>query len=475
MPREADFEESADMRLVELQRAALGVAPQKRHWESRIQTEGGAVEAEVVEPSASAVLEVDLVASPRDGVISGAVVTLTLSIVNNGALPAQNLLVAVPVPGDASYRSGSLLFDGRPEDDGFAETFLGEGVRIAQLLPKSRTTFVWKIGVRAGTGPLLIAPAIRAEGAAVVGGAAHLITRKDESQTAFAAQLSREVPQAIPDERPFYELDEEEELEHLAGDAALSPVIEVPPVAVEQVQEPAQPEQPAPVQPPREAIVLTGTFDRPSLAYFERIFSAAKPPTLLSHFIFAGALACNRSYATGEELGGLKRHMDAQSQILHRITLHEKLGRKEPITEYAGKLEFDAAPFVPERIGEPAMTSTAERLILETELNDAAVEQVRKHSNDAKRWDFVAARQVTLLLQARSAIAGAPAEILDAANAALRAYADAAATHLSKFFVRIRLDRTTGALYQKEPSLDEAARSALQTLRRLFESLDEPG
>jgi len=105
VPREADFDESADMRLLELQRAALGVAPQKRHWESRVQTEGSAVEAEVVEVSASAVLDADLVASPHEGVIAGAVVTLTLSISNDGVLPARNRVVAVPVPGDASFRS----------------------------------------------------------------------------------------------------------------------------------------------------------------------------------------------------------------------------------------------------------------------------------------------------------------------------------------------------------------------------------
>src|SRR5947209_12913097 len=211
------------MRLVELQRAALGVAPQKRHWESRIQAEGSAVEAERVEESASAVLDADLVASPSEGVIAGAVVTLTLSVANDGVLPARNLLVAVPVPGEASFRSGSMVFDGRAADDHFAEMFLVEGTRIAQLLPKHRATFVWKIGVRTGNAPLTISPTIRAEGAAVVGGSALLVTRKDVSQTAFAAQLERETPPEPVEEQPFYELDQEEELETLAANAALSP------------------------------------------------------------------------------------------------------------------------------------------------------------------------------------------------------------------------------------------------------------
>jgi len=258
-----------------------------------------------------------------------------------------------------------MVFDGRAEDDRFAEQFLGEGVRIAQLLPKNRTTFVWKIGVRAGNSSLTISPTIRAEGAAVVGGSALLITRKDVSQTAFAAQLARETePETTPaEEQPFYELDQEEELEHLAANSALSPIVEQT-VAEEPPAEPEREAEPEP-EPLREGIALIGTFDRPSLAYFERIFNASKQPTLLNHFIFAGALACNRWYASGEEVGGLKRHMDAQSQILHRITLHEKLGRKEPITEYAGTLEFNNTSLVAQPIPEKAaMTSSAKRLIL---------------------------------------------------------------------------------------------------------------
>jgi len=54
---------------------------------------------------------------------------------------------------------------------------------------------------------------------------------------------------------------------------------------------------------------------------------------------------------------------------------------------------------------------------------------------------------------------------------ALTAYADMARVVLNRLFVRIRLDRTTGALYQTETSLDEAAKIALVAMRRLFDAL----
>ncbi|MBV9271866.1 MAG: hypothetical protein JO165_12285, partial [Candidatus Eremiobacteraeota bacterium] len=350
MRREPDFDDSADMRLVELQRASLGITAPTRHWESRVQAEGSTVEAERIEKSASAVLAADVTATPGDGVIAGAVVTLTLSLANEGVLPAHDVHICVPIPGEASYRSGSLVHDGRAEDDRFAEILFSDGIRIANLAAGSRATFIWKISVRNGSEALIITPSVHSADAAIVGGRAVRIGRKQVGHTPFAAEVTQaSIPAADETALPFYELDAEEELEHIAVNAAIGEISDhEPPLPPRELPEPEpEPElEPEPVAPLREGIVLIGTFDRPSLAYFERTFNGSKPPTLLSHFIFAGALACNRWYAGGEEVGGLKRHMDAQSQILHRITLHEKLGRKEPIGEYAGALEFDNASLV---------------------------------------------------------------------------------------------------------------------------------
>jgi uncharacterized repeat protein (TIGR01451 family) len=505
-PREPDFEESADMRLVELQRAALGVpSPPRGTWESHAPTEGGSVEAEPQQRLQSAVLNVDLTANPPSEVIPGAIVTLALSVANEGATEARNVRVCVPLPGGASYRNGSFMRDGRPLLDDAADELFGSGTPVGTIAPKSRVTFVWKIGVRLGNKPLVIAPLVSADQSAVVGAQPALVSRKEETASGFATEVQRydralyEPP--APEELPIYELDEEETLEHEAAEAALGeyrPGIEPPlqPVPPPDQPEPAPPpDQPAPVpepgvpvpepynpeppsEPPviepaaqaapsRDAIVLYGRLDRPSVAYFERIFAGNKPPTLLNHFILGGALACTRSVA-GADDAGLKAHMEAQGQLLQRVVLHEKIGKKEPIAEYAGKMlarvdQFTVAPVPPS-----SPPDDPNVLLLEVELETPTLSLLRKMQEDSARWDFTKARQLTLALQARRIAANAPKERIEAAENALRGYAQTAATQLQRFFVRMRIDRTTGLLFARDETLDAAATTLIAALTALF-------
>ena len=502
MRREPDFEASADMRLVELQRAALGVpAPHRGDWESRVSTEGGAVEAEGEQHLQSAVLAVELTASPPGDVIPGAIVTLALSLTNEGAVVARNIRVAVPLPGGATYRNGSFVRDGRPQLDDAADELFGPGTAIGNLAPKSRVTFLWKAGVRLGNKPLVISPTVTAEETAVVGAKSAIVSRKAGAETGFASQVQRfdralydETPPPL-EELPIYELDTEEELEHEAADAALSeyrPPMEPPqqPIAppsqpepapppdqpspdpepgvpVEEPSTPAPPEQPPDIEPAaREAVVLYGRLDRPSIAYFERIFSGSKPPTLLNHFILGGALACTRALDQSD-VAGLKAHMDAQSQLLQRVVLHEKMGRKEPIAEYAGTMLARVDQFAPAPV-QAAPATEPNALGLQVELEAPTLAVLAKMQGDSGRWDFTKARQLTLALQARRVHAAAPAERIDAAEAALRTYAQTAATQLQRFFVRMRIDRTTGLLFAHDDALDSAARALIAALTALF-------
>ena len=121
--------------------------------------------------------------------------------------------------------------------------------------------------------------------------------------------------------------------ESRAREPASEPVVEPEPEF-----EP-EPEPELQLQPPpaREAVVLYGGLDRATLAFFERVFNGSKDPTILQHCIFASALACATDADGSDELG-LRAHLAAQSQILHRVSLHEKLGKREPISEYAGSL-----------------------------------------------------------------------------------------------------------------------------------------
>jgi hypothetical protein len=503
MRREPDFEESADMRLVELQRAALGVSsPPRGNWESRMQAEGSAVDAEGVQHLESAVVAVESSANPPGDVIPGAIVTVSLSIANEGAVSARNVKIAVPLPGGATYRNGSFVRDGRPLFDDAADELFGNGTVIPSIEPRSRVTFLWKIGVRLGNKPLVIAPVASAEETAVIGAQPLIVSRKEGAQTGFASEVQRfdralyDEPQTIVEELPIYELDAEETIEYEAADAALSeyqPPMQPPqqPIAPPAQPEPAPPpDQPAPVpepgvpteepsippppeQPPdiepaaREAVVLYGRLDRPSIAYFERQFSGTKAPTLLNHFILSGALACTRNI-DGDDVAGLKAHMDAQGQLLQRIVLHEKMGRKEPIAEYAGTMQARVDQFAPAPVSQVSPLDDANVLLLENELEAPTLAVLRKMQEDGARWDFTKARQLTLALQGRRIVANAPGDKIEAAEAALRGYAQTANTQLQRFFVRMRIDRTTGLLYAREETLDAAARALIQALIALF-------
>lgn len=482
--REPDFELSADMRLLELQRGALGLPPRERlAWESRTGAEGSIPVAQAEpEPGRTPVLAVEATAFPADGVIAGAVVTVTLSVGNEGAATAQDVVVLAPLPGGAAYRPGTFVWNGRSTYDEVADTFFGQGLAAGALAPAERTTFQWKIGVRLGTKPLVISPAVRAANAAIVGGRPLVIGRKEQASTAFGGEIARAdaalyepkplIPVEIPaTDLPIYELDEEEALVYEAADAALSdaakpasiaqvPVAE-PPRAAEPQPQPVPEAKPQP--PPRQAVVLYGSFDRATIAYFERVFEGTKPPPILQHCLFGSALACATN-AAGEDESGLRRHLDAQAAILHRIVLHEKLGKKEPIAEYAGELLAQLDALRPAPVASPSAPGK-DRLMLASELSDPTRAVLARIAEERARWDFVKARQLTLALQARTVASQLDATVSDMLETALHKYAQISVTVLQKLFVRIRVDRTTGLLFANEPEFDAAAKSVLAALK----------
>jgi uncharacterized repeat protein (TIGR01451 family) len=475
MNREPDFDSSADMRLLELQRTSLGlVAPERVSWESRYSVDSTpGIDVTLETPTAStAVLAVTLTATPPGDVIPGTVITYALSIVNDGAAPAAGVAAGVPLPAGVSYRLGSFQINGRSADDTTADQLFGSGLELGSIVPGSRATLLWKVGVRMGTKPLLVIPQVRARDGAVIGGAPVVVERKGTT-TAFGGELIAAdralfepkplIPVEIPaDELPIYELDAEEAIVYEAANAALSDAAAAPEPKPQPTPPQPQPQiipEPAPEpQPSREAVVLYGRLERPTLAFFERVFNGSKEPTILQHCIFASALACAVD-ADGHDNVRLRAHLAAQSQILHRVSLHEKLGKKEPISEYAGELLAAIDTIAPAPL-RPVKPSNAEHLVLANELHEPALAVVRKIADERARWDFIKARQLTLALQAQRVVHNDDARAAAIDNA-LRAYAQHAMTVLQKLFVRLRLDRTTGVLFQTDPSLDNAARALL--------------
>lgn len=223
----------------------------------------------------------------------------------------------------------------------------------------------------------------------------------------------------------------------------------------------AQPPAPEPQAPAREGVVLYGCIEPANVAFFERVFERAQQPSLLDHCIFASVLACTQT-AQFAGVAGLQSHLQAQLQLLHRIALHKKLGKHEAISGYAGTLaegtgRLDRAP-----IAHPPALGDA--VVLYTELSDPALGVINNIVQDAERWDFVRARQLTLSLQAQHVL-GFDESKATALHGALRTYAQRSATALHKLFVRVRVERTTSAVIVPEPALDEAARLVLAALR----------
>ncbi|HTU70588.1 MAG TPA: hypothetical protein VMF11_09740 [Candidatus Baltobacteraceae bacterium] len=461
------------MRLLELQRTSLGLTapPERVGWETRYAGDSAPLIDMVTEApvTKSAVLAVTLTATPPGEVIPGTVVTYALSIVSEGAAHAAGAVVAVPLPGGAAYRLGSLQIDGRAADDGAADQLFGNGLELGTVAAGSRATLLWKVGVRMGTKPLVTIPQVRAANAGIIGGGPVIVERKG-SVSAFAGELAAAdralyeprplIPVEIPaDELPIYELDAEEAIVEEAAQAALSdaaaptkPVAEAGPITEPEPVIETEPE------PAREAVVFYGALDRPTLAFFERVFNGSKAPTILQHCIFGNALACSVD-ADGNDPIEMKAHLAAQSQILHRVSLHEKLGKKEPITEYAGRLLANMGAIAPAAVRAGGF-SGADRFLFANELHEPALAVLRKIAEERERWDFVKARQLTLALQAQRVLLDDDARAAAIDNA-LRAYAQHSMTVLQKLFVRLRIDRTTGVLFQTDAALDGAARALL--------------
>ena len=257
MKPEDDFERSADLRLLELSRDAIGAtraAPSGwRHREmSRVD-----LLAEDEEPArpAGALLNVHFVARPAAGLIPGAQVTLAIAIDNDGDGAAEN--VSLRIGYDASLAptsAGSRIDDDEmPEAD--VDALFGAGVDLGTIAPRERRTAIILVGIRPGVGPIVVeavvrtgnapvlaAPPLALERAGTAAAPVARITSPAIAAPSSAPTIQEDVPHADETETPFYELDAQEEIVYEAADAALStaapilkPTAELTPQAAESV------------------------------------------------------------------------------------------------------------------------------------------------------------------------------------------------------------------------------------------------
>jgi uncharacterized repeat protein (TIGR01451 family) len=212
------YDRSADMRLLELQREALGVP--RRVIDSISYTDPDPLPDTLgAEPESYAQSGTILIAAtdarPRTALIPGALVTISLSVANDGDAAATNVRMSLPLPVDTSFRPGTLTIDGVPGGDDVAAEFFANGIVVGDIGPGTRTAVSVKLVVELGRNDIILSPQLSAAAGAIVGLRAMRLTR------------DKTVGRGLPVERPFYESDEQEHLVEPLAPATPQPTITV--------------------------------------------------------------------------------------------------------------------------------------------------------------------------------------------------------------------------------------------------------
>lgn len=472
------FEQSADMRLLELQRKALGVeAPARPNWtgSNAELNEGIPLHEEELPVLTGARLTVDLSASPGEKLIPGAVVTLSLAVHNAGDKDAADVRVVVPVPGASSYREGSLTIDQRRVSVSEADAFFGEGFLLPKLAGGQRIGFVWQISVEPGLKPLIVSPRVTAKDAGVSGGKPALLGRGSLSPTALPAPPP--APAQEP-ERPFYELDADEERdfarETITGEdvttAHEAPLVVMPDILPEPVPEPepqpepqAQPEpepvaaEPAPTQAAVEPRIYCG-FDAASLAVVKKLF-AADSFGQIPHYILQNSLAC--SLAPDGRDFGIRQHLSQQGGLLSRALLMHKLRKATNVGDFSsGKTGFDLS-------GGTQNGAQRETTLLFTPLTQAEIDFCAPVEQRNPLESFIRIRQLAVALQARKAETR-DADLRARLEDLLDRYAAGARAAINRTFIKAKLDKNYDPFGAADPAADKLAHELVAALEELF-------
>lgn len=463
------FEQSADMRLLELQRTALGKhPPPPTDWTSaqRDVREGIALEEPAAPVLQGGRIAVDLSATPNSRLIPGAVVTLALSLHNASEQTVQDVRASVTLPPEATYRAGSLLGDMRPLRDDVADAFFGEGYVIRQMAAGQQVGFTWKISVAPGTKPIVLSPHVHAADAAVIGGAA---IQLDRGKPATSSRLPDAYLPAAPHvETPFYELDadEERDLSRELQSEPLAGMHEAPLVVMPDVS--AQELPPAPVDvhepPAAQAAIETEprlycAFDRASLATVKKLF-AAESFGQIPHYILQNGIACSLSADTRDL--GIRTHLSQQAGMLSRALLMRKLNKPMRVADFAtGKTDFELSTIAPNSaVNAPSKLYMP---VAAAEIEFCAPVEARNALET-----FIRIRQLAVALQARQVVTD-DAELKARIESLLESYAKSARASINRTFIRAKLDRNFDPFGTVDGAADAAAQQLIEALGLLLE------
>ena len=453
--------QSAERRLLEHRRRELGAAPSSftanASWSRARENPATLSPASTIDRT-GARLDVAVTAWPADGLIPGAVVTVTIVVSNGGIEAADDVTIVAAVPTGAAYRPGTLKHDGR-DGDAIADALFGEGLKLSKILAAGRSALTWKLDVLPGIADLIVAPSVKASVPVV--SARPLALRRGkmagafrtdlEAATAAAAPPVQSVPTTHEDvETPFYELTPEEEI----AETALLTAISASPL-------------PAPEPPPPPKAALYRTVRPGDLSLVERLLES--PLGLLPHFVFINLLSAATNGDGGDPLG-LAAFVDREAGLLGRLKVAARLGKPLALDDTAGSppaLDVDQSAI---RFVNPPSKRISGAALLSTTIDSARLADARNaYDRPIARW--LALRLVTLAFCSQG-VADESHPNAATLRAALAAYTTQARLALVAFGTRMKLDRRLDPTRASTAQLDICARNVIEALRTIISAAE---
>lgn len=469
--RDERYGRSADLRLHDLRREELGLPPRAPVLTKYVATEtatGGEEEEDDAFAASGSVLVAALDAQPRIALIPGALITIVLTLVNDGKAAANGVRANVALPLDTTYHPGTLSIDGIPGSDSIAHDLFENGADLGEIESGARRTVIVKLVVEAGVGDILVTPHVSATAGAVLG--------------LRAMRLNRAAPSArgVVVDRPFYESDPDETAREAPAARTNQSRITVlqPPEfpAVQLAVVPAAPKTKSGT-PRIESVrsnedrfsmlgqggpVLTVRLDRKRLRTLTRLFSGPSLGTI-AHYLLLNALAVTDPLPGDGVDGSLAVFVKQQEQLLSRALIAMRLGKTPPPDTVSALLP----PFPPRVVAHADKCSidapaTGEALLVRALADDHLIALGRLISSAAAA-PFERSAQLFVGLCANDVMVAGERERRQAGEA-LTAYAALATDEIARIFPTGRTTRLPAPFRPTDSELDDAARTVLAAL-----------
>ena len=482
---------SADMRLHDLRRDELGMPPREPVRASYMDADfaaelGPEEDAGVAESGPILVAALD--AQPRVALIPGALITIVLTVVNDGSAGARDVHASLSLPAHTSYREGTFAIDGTPSGDAGARELFENGIDLGEIKPRGRRIVVLKLLVEAGVGDIFLSPHLSAAHGAVLGLRAMRLNRGQVSGANAAA------------ERPFYEADAEELADEPFARAPNVPTLtvlqppEFPPIVIAvPTDKPAFVVEPKPAtalaepspEPVRKLVapiriesvrsvdeppsimgeggpILTVRIDRKRLATLNRLF---RGPSLgmIAHYLVLNALAVTDALAGDGVDGSLASFVAQQERLLSRALIATRLGKSPSLDSLSAPLPA-FPPQVAAHTGRRDVdTPAGGDLLLIRALAPTDVVDLQRNIADHQAVPFLRAALLFVGLCANDVALPGERERHAIAKALTR-YAPLATQTIAQIFQPTPTSGVAAPFRPTDPTFDSAARSVLEAL-----------